>query len=283
MEATQVLSPLNLREDDAMQVEGFEEALPLEMIFQILLRCDHVGALKASRVCKSWQALSTDSSTAQDIWKNIFYKELVFAGEREWGELGYKVTLPERDYRQVTLEALKWAHDKWPKNWDRKMMFFCPKEIVSLATGVAAPASPVKIGAVIGPLLGPDCNATGYRYFWPKALQAHGGKTLQESCWVYMTPDVIPDSTWKDYGTQCDMAKAFGGGVTDLPSVVTGTLLKDYATGKRLFSDIFTLCQESIGRVQLVVESFAPSGLRVNHDLSFFDIVKRGVVVVRKF
>ena len=258
--------------------EGPINKLPPEMILPILSRLDHVGVSRASQVCTSWQELST----LKRIWKNIFYKELVFFGKREWEELGYTVAKRKIDYRTVSLEALKWA-SAWPKEWDRKMMCFAPKEIKSISTSECIPLTAIKIGELIGSKLGAECNPAGYKYFWNFAKQEHGGKTLQESCWVYMTPDVILGSRNKDYQSQCLLAQKFGGKVPELPSASMVTFLKAYITGTRMFSDnpwTYTRCQEKTNGKQLAVGGFALSGLGVS---IHFDFVSVGVAALRKF
>jgi len=58
---------------------------------------------------------------------------------------------------------------------------------------------------------------------------------VQESCWVYLTPDVVPESRERPYEEQKKLANAFGGEVPDLADAVTGIFMKFLCSGKRIF------------------------------------------------
>src|SRR5262245_1462276 len=85
--------------------------LPAELIVSIFshLNLNHVKLLELSLVSKQWRMVAAEES----LWKAIFYRELLFFGEKDWEELGYEVEIPKIDsYRRVAIESLIWAKQK---------------------------------------------------------------------------------------------------------------------------------------------------------------------------
>jgi hypothetical protein len=247
-----------------------EHFLPPDVSYVIFSYLDGRTIHLISGVCKGWRDLvKSDGDTAKNLWEKIFYRNFVFCGPEEWKEkIGDPGPVPAIDYSQAVKEALIFS-SKWPKEWDRKMCFLQPKEILPLEKESFVPLTPRKIGELVAPKLGTECHPTGYRYFWPEALKEHGDKPIKESCWVYMTPDVVPDSRGKAYEVQKKQAKDFGGEVPELVLAITAIFLKYLCSEKRLFGIepwTYTHCQESTRGLQVVVGGFAPAGLLVGRN-----------------
>jgi hypothetical protein len=252
--------------------------LNLDVLGTIFSHLDSVALGRVFKVCKGWQELSG----VERLWEGIFYREFVFFGPREWKEnFGDPGAVPVINYQQTVKEIFAFT-SKWPKEWDRKMVWLQPKDILQPNATERVPLTPIKIGALVASKLGGECNPTGYRFFWPAALQEHGGKLLQESFWGCMTPDVLPKSRGESYDVLCRFAREFGGETPEFSPAVTCIFLKSME-GKRVFSNdplTYTCCQESTNDIHLAVGGFAPAGLGVNFP---FDYVGSGVAALRKF
>jgi hypothetical protein len=137
-------------------------------------------------------------------------------------------------------------------------------------------------------------NTDGYRYIWSAIVDELGDKPADESIWLLMTKDVLPESRSKSYDQQKNIINELAK-TTGVPYQVPTTLeaatciLAEYSRSKnRLFSDspwTYTRCQENVQGYQIVVGGFAPAGLDVHDDAhndnyGYDDI---GVAALRKF
>jgi hypothetical protein len=120
--------------------------------------------------------------------------------------------------------------------------------------------------------LKPEFSNDGYGYIWDEITKQEGGKSI-ESGWVLMATDVLPESRNKTYSDQKIMIERLnendqtGWDVPMLGQAIVCIATEYLKSGKRLFGNdplTYTRCQEKIGRFQLVVGGFAPSGLGVN-------------------
>jgi len=120
----------------------------------------------------------------------------------------------------------------------------------------------------------------------------HGKTIVNESHWVLMTKDVIPNSRNKSYFDQKQLVQTYNKHeieyeVPKLLDVAVSVFMEYVQTGKRILSDepwIYARCreQESIsGNYQMIVGGFSLSGLYVGHD--YDDDFNDGLCVSRKF
>jgi hypothetical protein len=253
----------------------FNKLLPQDMICRVFSCLDGQSLESASLVNRSWQQITK----CEELWKAVFYRELVFFGEKEWKEsFGDPGDLPKISYEKVCRNSFAFA-SKWPKEWDRKMMWLQPQMIQNESQRIMI--TPNEIGKLVASKLGKECNDTGYYIVCGDALQEYGNIATQKSCWIYMTPTVIPGSEGKDYRTNVVQAETFGGELPGLLHAVTAIFLKYLSARGTLFNDRFACCQE-INRYgyQLAVEKFAFPGLSI---LIIDDYNRFGVSVLRKF
>jgi hypothetical protein len=252
---------------------------PDDILLEIFPHLDSRTVLLIIEVCKRWQVLSNEERP----YERIFYRDLVFFGPKEWKKnWGDPDTVPKISYKQAVKEAFIFARG-WPEEWDRKMVWLQPKEILQQAASEEPKSvliTPRKIGEMVASKLGGKWHPSGYRFFWDEALREHGDTPVEESCWGYMTPDVHPDSLKKSWDVQKKQAEDFGGEAPELPWAATGSFLYCLVTGKRLFRSTYTRCKESTQGQQLVFGGFAPAGPSVDID---FGLVNDGVAVLRKF
>jgi len=114
----------------------------------------------------------------------------------------------------------------------------------------------------------------GYDFLWDKIKDQYGDEEVQESYWVLMTKNVIPDSRRKTRDAQLAMASSAEG--YEAPSLLEAIIcnyVEHVRSGERLFSKnpwTFTCCREApIDLDKLVVGGFACAGLNV-HDAYFY-------------
>jgi len=123
------------------------------------------------------------------------------------------------------------------------------------------------------------------------SFYGHGKITVNESHWVLMTKDMIPDSRRrKSYSDQKQLAQTYNKHgieyeVPKLLDVAVSVFMEYVQTGERLLPDkpwTYTRCreQESGGNYQMVVGGFSLLGLRVSLNLY---VSFNGLCVSRKF
>jgi hypothetical protein len=255
------------------EFDSQECSLPSEVEFMIFSHLDGRTAHLISGVCRKWRDL-VKPDTAQSLWKKIFYRNFVFCGPKEWKkEIGDPGPVPAIDYNQAVKEAHIFS-SKWPPEWDKKMCFLQPKDILPIDEESRVPLTARKIGELVAPKLGPECDPTGYNDdFWVEAFELCGDTPIQETCWVYMTPNIIPDSRGRVREKHEKLLADFGGEVPRFVCAVTALFLQAACTGKLFGTTPWTYirCQEIIGRVQLVVGGFIKEGLSVPPDYGDYD------------
>ena len=116
---------------------------------------------------------------------------------------------------------------------------------------------------------------TGYRYICNNIVDDFGDKSINKSCWVLMTKDLLPGSKKKKRGEQRVLISKLAE-KSLISHEVPGTLefvacvLSQYFDlNIRLFTDhplIYTRCKEVVRGKRIVVGGFAPSGLVVTPD-----------------
>jgi len=120
----------------------------------------------------------------------------------------------------------------------------------------------------------------------------HDKTIVNESHWVLMTKDLIPDSCRRSYSDQKQLARTYNKNgieyeVPRLLDATVGIFMEYVRTGQRLLpgdSLIFTRCQEqSIYRGQMFVGGFSLLGLYVNDGAYDFAGDNFGLCVSRKF
>jgi F-box associated protein len=271
---------LTVNSSDPCVISG----LPNDALGEIF---SHLGStvFRIAEVCKKWRDLP--SKGKELLYKRIFYREFVFFGPEEWKKnFGDPGTVPKINYEQAVKEAFTFA-SKWPKEWDKKMVWLQTREILQEQLE-KQPAhiliTPRKIGELVAAKLGGCCDPSGYRYVWDKGFHEHGENSVEESCWVYMTPDVLLGSRGKAYEEQKKQAENFGGEVPELVLAATGILLKGLITRKPLWP--YTCCKESAQGLQSAVGGFSVSGLSgsgLAHSRNIVSYHGYGIFVLRKF
>lgn len=261
--------------------------IPDEILGEIFSHLDVRALAKhASLVSKKWHKVTNDH---ENLWKARFCKEFVFFGENEWiKNFGDPGKLPPISYKSLFREAINFTK-KWPSNWDKKMFWLQPKDILRKGAKEREALTPQLIGEMVAPKMnssnypGNRFNPTGYSKF---SLGEHGNRVIQESCWAGMTPDVIPNSKGKSYTKQKKMVNDFGGDVPELLYAATGIFLKSLSTKENIFSWITcTSCKESINGWQMVVGHMSFEGLDampVSRKALYFPHQGRGIAAMIK-
>jgi len=135
----------------------------------------------------------------------------------------------------------------------------------------------------------------GYKtnFFKESSFHGHGKTTVNESHWVLMARDVIPNSRKKSYSNQKQLAQTYNknGVEYEVPRLLDATVnifMEFVRTRTRLFPDsptIYTRCQESYkneGVYPMVVGGFSASGLGVG-DRDYDGNGCYGIALSRKF
>jgi hypothetical protein len=107
-------------------------------------------------------------------------------------------------------------------------------------------------------------QATKYRYCWDKVRQEYGETQLQNSYWVLLTKDIIPES--RDFNLKPLNEKSIAYEIPHLLEVSVSIFMEYLRTGKKLYNDepgSFSCCQERIGSFPIFVGYFSPGGLRI--------------------
>jgi hypothetical protein len=114
-----------------------------------------------------------------------------------------------------------------------------------------------------------------YDYFWPPACDKHGKVHPKESYWVLMSKDILSGSRNKSYADQQKQVKDLSknSGISyEVPTLLEAItcIFAEYARTKtHLYKReplTYTRCQENMYGCQLIIGSFASSGLYVYHD-----------------
>jgi len=126
----------------------------------------------------------------------------------------------------------------------------------------------------------------GCRFIWYKILNPEVDKPSEvEFEWAVMTRGILPDSEYKSYDFQKQLAESKGYEVPGFLDAATCILWENRYSGDRLYGDspwIYTRCHEVIDGYHLVVGGFASSGLSVSYDHAG-DGGNVGVAGLRKF
>jgi hypothetical protein len=189
---------------------------PQEVISHILSYTDEETLLGASMVCKSWEAAA---ATVDSFWRKKFYIQFVFFGETEWKKHFGDVVSPPSDvnYKDIYTRVSEFTR-KWPKQWDKKMVWLQP-EIETVAPKL--------------------------RMFWVDRVGSFHKQVLtdivkfndasKKSCFVCMTPDIVPGTCNQKYLVQKRLVHAFGGSIPTIDCAVIGIWLKSLE-GKHIFT-----------------------------------------------
>ncbi len=108
----------------------------------------------------------------------------------------------------------------------------------------------------------------GYEHIQKSILEAYGDRLIEESHWVLMTKEVIPNSRDKDVSTQKQLVEAMGYKVPSCLEAAACILLQNVRSEMRLFSKesgTYTCCEETIqedtDNYPVTVGGFSSQGL----------------------
>jgi hypothetical protein len=131
----------------------------------------------------------------------------------------------------------------------------------------------------------------GFRFISYSMVDMMGNRSIDKSCWVLMTKNIVPGSRSKSYTEQQRIVAGLaeksliGYQVPEALEAAACILSQYFALKIRLFSDApltYTRCKENIQGLRAIVGGFYPSGLEIsNYPLSDTDPV--GVAALRKF
>jgi len=142
-----------------------------------------------------------------------------------------------------------------------------------------------------------DQNPLQFRFFWDAACQEHGDVPFEDSHWVLMSKDVLPESRSKSWMVQAALVDALAEkalvnyeapslreafAVMMLHKVATGESLYQVGNNPNGYRYIYTRVKETTYGYRLAVGGFAPSGVIV-HSLYDCDFENCGVGALRKF
>jgi hypothetical protein len=234
----------------------------------------------SSRVSKKWMTWASQP----DLWKAVICRELAFSSKNwaQWNADIVKDVDLAKEYLSLPnniVEELRLSYNAFPGKSLREthLLVRMPKGLTLNKLGELAKKYFPK-------------NPAGYRSIWSTIVTALGDKSADESVWLLMTKEVLPESRRKNYDQQKKMIDELAK-KTGVPYQVPTTLeaaiciLAEYSRSKkRLFNDspgTYTRCQENIQNYQMIVGGFVPAGLNVCH--SRYDFVNIGVAALRKF
>jgi len=140
-------------------------------------------------------------------------------------------------------------------------------------------------------------NPLQFRYFWDAARQEHADVPFEDSHWVLMSKDVLPESRNKSWTEQAALVddlrkKAFVNyEVPSLREAFAVMMLHKVATEESLYQAgneqngygyTFTRVKEATQGYRLAVGGFAPSGVSVSNSFGYA-LEDDGVGALRKF
>ncbi|MBS0649277.1 MAG: hypothetical protein JSS10_08660 [Verrucomicrobia bacterium] len=113
-------------------------------------------------------------------------------------------------------------------------------------------------------------RATKYKHYWDKIKQKYGEAQLQNSYWILLTKDIIPES--RDFKRYVDLKPLLekANVAYEIPRLleVSVSIFMEYLrTGKKLYNDepgSLCCCQERIEDFSLFVGYFSPVGLCID-------------------
>ena len=111
----------------------------------------------------------------------------------------------------------------------------------------------------------------GYDYVWSMVFKNRQIRTAEEFHYGVLTKDVLPGTRNEPYSSQKQLVESKGYVVPPALDAATALLWENRCTGNRWLNDdpkTFTVCQEKIENVHLVVGNFASKGLSVGSRFS---------------
>jgi hypothetical protein len=127
-------------------------------------------------------------------------------------------------------------------------------------------------------------QGAGIGHFPHPITRQYVNTQIDESYWVLMTKNVLPESEGKTYPIQKALVEAAGYEVPGCLEAATCILLEELRSGTRLFGIdplTYTCCEENIDGSQLLVGGFDPRGLMLHSN--FYHNVPNGIAGVKRF
>ena len=234
-------------------------------------------------VSKQWNKASKNW-----LWKNAIYKELAF-GNDKWAEIfGKEVVDKESSKAEFSSLPVNIVEDY--RRFQRLFPEKNAKEsliLVGLPKTLDGRLTLSNLGKLAMRFPNFPYSSEGYRYPISDEL---GAKSIEKSCWVLMTTDVLPFTIGEDWEVQqtlvSDLAKRLiGFEISDSLEAAACIIVQYFKSQKHLFPKIFTRCQDQGGRdgpYQVTIGLF-------NYDIQIFEnkincgLTNVGVAVRRKF
>lgn len=241
----------------------FINALPKELALKILSSSNLSGLGINCLISKEWKLLSSNPI----LWKTAIHRELSFHNGKwaqAFDENIVKDEDPEEEFSSLPSNIVEYYQDfqrKFPEKQakDSLMLVRLPKTL----NGELTLNSFKDLVKKYFPK-----NNNGYRVFWDAIANQLGNKPIEESYWVLMTTDIIPESENKDYDEQQELIKNKlpGYEIPGTLEAVVCILSQYFASNTRLFKDnpwSFTRCSDTVQGSQTLVGGFATTGPRI--------------------
>jgi hypothetical protein len=135
-------------------------------------------------------------------------------------------------------------------------------------------------------------HATNYRNYSQALKSLEAAKSVERPYWVLMTQDVVPGTRNKSYTDQKSLLEAKAkstpllssrGEVPTLLEAATSILKEHVRTGRRLYSQTYTRCQEVVIGYQVVAGSFSIAGFHLVNSGHYFNHEDLGLACCWKF
>ncbi|CUI16187.1 hypothetical protein PNK_0559 [Candidatus Protochlamydia naegleriophila] len=250
------------------------KAIPDELVLEVF---SHLNLATLSTICcvsKQWKQLASQPI----VWKIAMYNEIAF-GNSKWAKYFGKDVIKNEDTKEefsslpfdAFIEDCKKFKNLFPGKSakDSLMLVRLPKTLNGQLT--------LKNLGELAKKYFPTSDA-GYDkgYLWPPVLAEGGDKTIDQSQWVLMTNDLLPDSRSKNYAEHQAMIanlaqqKLIG---YEIPEIIESTaciLAQHFKTNSVGDSEnpfyngcTYTVCKDNIQGSHTLVGGLKNSGLRI--------------------
>ncbi len=239
---------------------------PNELILEIFSHFNLATLGTSCRVSKEWKRLANEPI----LWKRAIYRELAF-GNDKWAHYFGKEVVKEEDSLEefTSLPAADFIADckkfksLFPDRKEKECLM-----LVRLPKTLDGRLNLQTLGKLASRYF-PN-SGTGYRHTWSRMVDEIGNQSIDQSYWVLMTKDILPDSRNKSYSDQQKMVADLADKsllhyeVPTMLEAVTCILAHYFKSANRLFSDhprTYTHCKDQFEDCPIVVGCFTPLGL----------------------
>ena len=258
------------------------ERLPATLIGEIF---SHAGLQELGRGCGISKTMheKLKKTINQRVWNKALLERYTF-GAQKWalyfGNVGTEPPLPQNIIEILNSPCPFFANQRIR---DTHMLVLVPATVGGEA---------LTLNKLRQLIQNPRNNghASNYGFYNQNVQNAHGDTEINQSYWVLMTKDVIPNSRSKTYNQQKELVKQHEGTGYTLPGVLEAAvciLMEHVVSGNSLFSRqpcAYTRCSEIVlGQYPVVVGGFGSVGLVVSFSYGFDVDFYGAACALRKF